>query len=296
MILVVGSTGMVGQEICRGLRKQGREVRGLVRATSNPAAVEALQKLGVQTVEGDLRDGGSLKAAVRGIEAVITTASAMPSRYEPGANTPATTDRDGYLSLIEAAEDAGVRQFVYTSFPPSPDSFPLEDAKRGVENRLRGSKMVHTILEPTFFSELWLSPMVGFDYPNQKAAIPGEGKNRISFISFHNVADFAVAALDCAPAQNKTLKLGGPEALSPLEAVKVFERVGGQSFDVSHIPVEALQGQMAAAEDPMQKSFAGLMLSYAAGAAIDMRETLKDLPVRLVSVEEYARQVVGTPA
>jgi uncharacterized protein YbjT (DUF2867 family) len=138
--------------------------------------------------------------------------------------------------------------------------------------------------------------MVGFDYANRKAAIPGEGKNPISFISFHNVADFAVAALDCAPAQNKTLKLGGPEALSPLEVVKVFERVGGQPFEVSFIPVEALQGQMAAAEDEMQKSFPGLMLSYAAGAAIDMRETLKDFPVRLISVEEYARQVVGTPA
>lgn len=33
------------------------------------------------------------------------------------------------------------------------------------------------------------------------------------------------------------------------------------------------------------------MLTYAEGKAIDMRETLKALPIRPTSVEEYARRV-----
>lgn len=293
MILVVGSTGMVGQEVCRRLRAKGNAVRGLVRPTSDPAAVGSLQQIGVETVQGDLRDASSLKAAVQGADAVITTASSMPLRYEPGANSPGLTDRAGYLSLIDAAQAAGVRRFVYTSFPPSPVTYPLEEAKRAVEDRLQRGEFIHTILRPTFFTELWFSPMVGFDAANRKAAIYGEGRNPISWISYRNVADFLVAALDCEQAYDTTLELGGPDALSPLDVVQVFERAGGQPFEVTHVPVEALRAQWEAAADEMQKSFSGLMLSYAEGKSVDMRETLRVMPVQLASVRDYAHQVLG---
>jgi hypothetical protein len=60
---------------------------------------------------------------------------------------------------------------------------------------------------------------------------------------------------------------------------------------VTHAPVAALQSQYAAAADPLQQSFAAFMLGYADGRAIEMRETLAAFPVRLTSVEEYARRV-----
>jgi uncharacterized protein YbjT (DUF2867 family) len=47
MNLVVGATGMLGGEICRRLAARGKPVRALVRATSDPAKVEALQALGI---------------------------------------------------------------------------------------------------------------------------------------------------------------------------------------------------------------------------------------------------------
>ena len=80
-----------------------------------------------------------------------------------------------------------------------------------------------------------------------------------------DVAQFAVRCLDNPAARNATLELGGPEALSPLEAVSIFEKVGGKPFEVQHVPVEALQGQLAAATDPMQASFTGLMIGVADG-------------------------------
>ena len=291
MILVVGATGLLGSEICGQLAARGKRVRALTRATSDPAKTDRLRALGAEVVPGDLRDADSLRAACRGVSSIITTASALPFAYQPGANSPQITDRDGYLSLIAAARDAGVQRFVYTSFPPVAIPFPLQDAKRAVEASLRSSGLTYTILQPTFFSEVWLSPGLGFDYPNRKATIYGDGTSTISWISYRDVAQLAVAALANPVALDATLELGGPEALSPLEAVGIFERIGGQPFEVAHVPVEALQGQLAAASDPMQQSFSGLMLAYARGKAIDMRETLKALPVRLTSVEEYARQV-----
>jgi hypothetical protein len=43
--------------------------------------------------------------------------------------------------------------------------------------------------------------------------------------------------------------------------------------------------------DRLRKSSSGLMLGYADGFTIDMRETLKASPSRLTSVEEQARRV-----
>ena len=293
MNLVVGATGMVGTEICRLIAASGKPVKALVRASSAAAKVDNLRRLGATVVQGDLRDGGSLKAACSGVNAVISTASAMPFAYSPGENTPQSTDQDGCLRLIDVAREAGVQQFVYTSIPPMAASFPLQDAKRAVEARLRDSGLMHTILRPTYFTEVWLSPAVGFDYSNFKAAVYGTGDNAISWISFLDVAQFAVASLDNPAARNTTLELGGPEGLSPRNVVNIFEKIGGKAFEVTPVPVEVLQGQLAGATDPMQRSFVALMLGYASATAIDMTATLKTFPLKLRTVEAYARSVMA---
>jgi len=291
--LVVGSTGLLGSEICRQLTARGQEVRSLVRQTSDPAKVQALRDRGAEVVMGDVRDRASLDAACRGVSAVITTTSAMPFSYQPG-NTIAEVDRDGQIGLIDAAKAAGVRHLVYTAFSHGIGaSFPLKDAKRVVEEHLVASGLTYTILLPSYFMEVWLSPAVGFDAAAAKAAIYGEGRSPISWISLVDVARFAVASLTNPAARDAALELGGPEALSPLEVVKIYEEAGGRPFEVQHVPESALAAQLEAATDGMQKSFAGLMLSYAHGNAIDMREMLQVFQVPVTSVHEYAQRALG---
>lgn len=296
MILVVGSTGLLGSEIVDQLVRSGEQVRAMAWTGDDPAVVEKVRNLGAGVVLGDLRDPDSLRAACAGISAVITTASSVPFCYRPGENTPKITDEDGALSLVDVAGKSGVDHFVYISFPVAPAKFPLQDAKRAVEGALPGSGMSYSILRPTFFPEVWLSPEVGFDYANRKAAIYGTGNQLISWISYRDAARFTVAALTNAAAHNVILPLGGPEKLSPLDVVKLFERVGGRPFEVTYVPAEALQQQLAASDDPMAQSFSGLMLGYANGSPIDMGETLRAFPFRLATVEEYARSVLETPA
>jgi uncharacterized protein YbjT (DUF2867 family) len=289
--LVVGATGMVGSEVCRRLTAAGKGVRALVRASSDPNKVSSLRAMGVETVPGDLRDRASLEAACKGVETVITTASSMPFAYVPGENDIRTTDLEGEMSLVDAARAAKVQHFVYTSFSGNIDlDFPLRNAKRAVEKHLAQSDMVYTILRPSYFMEVWLSPAVGFDAANARAAIYGDGSNPLSFIALGDVAAFAVASLENPAARNATLELGGPEALTPLQVVKVFEQAHGRTFDVQLVPAEALAAQQAAATDPMQQSFSGLMRCYAAGDPIDMRETLRAFPVTLTSVLDYVRR------
>jgi nucleoside-diphosphate-sugar epimerase len=56
MVLVAGSTGFLGREICRRLRDGGVAVRGLVRASSDQAVIATLEAQGVETMVGDVRD------------------------------------------------------------------------------------------------------------------------------------------------------------------------------------------------------------------------------------------------
>jgi hypothetical protein len=76
--------------------------------------------------------------------------------------------------------------------------------------------------------------------------------------------------------------------LSPLEVVRLAEETMGKTVVVQHVPEEALRAQRDAASDPLQQSFAGLMLNYAHGDTIDMADTLRALPVQhLKSVHDY---------
>ena len=62
-----------------------------------------------------------------------------------------------------------------------------------------------------------------------------------------------------------------PEALTPLEVVKMFEEEGGRAFEVETISEAKLREQFDSATDSLGKSFAGLLLQYAHGEAIEMR-------------------------
>src|SRR5262249_29687705 len=176
MNLVVGATGPIGLggEIWRQLRAAGESVRALVRPTADQERVANLKRCGVEFVEGDLKDRASLDAACQGVRVVISSATSTVSRQPD--DTIEAVDLAGQIQLVDAAKAAGVAQFIYISFSGNIDlDFPLRNAKRSVEQHLKESGLTYTILRPSYFVEAWLSPLVGFDFPNAKATIYGQG-------------------------------------------------------------------------------------------------------------------------
>src|SRR5262245_44995884 len=295
MYLVVGATGPVGLggEICRLLRAAGRPTRALVRPTSDARRVEGLRQAGVDLVQGDLKDRRSLQAACRDVRTIISTASMMVSRQPD--DTVERVDGQGHADLIDVAKAGGVESFVYTSFSGRIDrSFPFRNAKRDVEGHLKASGLAYTILRPAFYMEVWLTPIGGFDYLNGRATIFGEGHNKISWLSFYDVGRFALMCLDSDAARNAMFELGGPDALSPLEVVQIFERVSGRRFELDYASTRALSEQLDAADDSWLRSVAGLRRCYADGDIVDMRELTRLFPVTLTSVRDYAARVLAS--
>jgi dihydroflavonol-4-reductase len=94
--------------VARLLSERGHKVRALVRPASKLVDIEA------EPVTGDLRDSDSLQRAVAGCGLVFH----MAADYRLWAADPRElyqSNVDGTRNLLEAARDAGVEQFVYTS-------------------------------------------------------------------------------------------------------------------------------------------------------------------------------------
>jgi uncharacterized protein YbjT (DUF2867 family) len=214
MILVVGATGTLGEEICHRLPAHDLAVRALVRQTANPVRLEALRGAGVELCWGDLKNAGTLREACHGAEVVIYTASSTLSHL--GGDSIEAVDRQGQLSLIAAARAAGTKHFTFVSIPRNPvRESPLTRAKAEAERALADSGMGYTILSCNYFMEIWLSPVLGFDYVNRKVVLFGDGRAPISWVSYRDVAEFAVRSHLTPGAQSDP---GGGRAAGPQPA------------------------------------------------------------------------------
>lgn len=233
LILVAGGTGTLGGTIARRLLEQQRGVRVMTR---HPDRAAALGAAGAEIVQADLRDPASLGRACTGVTHVITTANAFMGR---GSDSVAAVDEAGNRNLIDAARQAGARQFVYTSALVRQVFLAVDyfAAKVRTEEYLRRSGMPWTILRPTAFMETW-ARMLGEPVLQQgKTTIFGSGTLPINFVAVDDVAAVAVMTLDRADALNAVVEIGGPENLTQLEVVEVFERLAGKRVKRSHMPV-----------------------------------------------------------
>ncbi|HEX3772768.1 MAG TPA: SDR family oxidoreductase, partial [Polyangiaceae bacterium] len=252
--LVVGATGFTGLEVVRLLRERGRDVRALVRPSALEGRRSLLTSLGAEIVAADLKESASLRDACAGVDTIVSTASGIKGRI-PGDSIE-TVDGEGQLSLVDEAERAGVRHFVFISFPNLEPDSALQRAKREVEVRLRRGIPVVTVLKPGHLMEEWLSPALGWDPMHGAVRIYGSGEQPISWISTRDVARFAAAAVHGSPVTGqKDLEMGGPETLTPSQAVTIFRELGAPSFKVDHVEESALDAQFNAAQSSLEKTF-----------------------------------------
>ena len=197
------------------------------------------------------------------------------------------TSRASWRSSKRRAGQASIDSCSSRSVKIRDIQFPLTVAKRTVERALKSSGMAYTILQASYFMEVWLTPALGFDAANGKVRMYGDGSQPISWISYRDVAKAAVAAVTEGTARNMVVELGGPQALSPREVVRMFEAAGAGEIATESVPEAVLAAQMKDATDSLQKSFAGLMLQCAAGDAIDTTTSSQLFPFQMTSVRDF---------
>ncbi|MBT2538730.1 SDR family oxidoreductase [Arthrobacter sp. ISL-69] len=291
MILVVGASGELGGRVAELLRSAGHEVRCLVRLNSDEAR---LREIGAEVVHGDLTVPASLKAACQDTDTVIATATAITRRL--AGTSPATiqaVDEEGMSSLVDAAEAAGVRRFVYISFTGADAAIgtPLARAKLATERRLAISSLQPVVVRSDAFQEVQFSPMARFDMAAGKITVIGKGNTKRRWVAAADVAAL-IAAVATEPNPPLMIEFGGPEPLTKNEAIAIATELTHHRMKVQRIPRSVAR----LAVRLLDRRNDALSSVFGAGLHQDLHEaTWDDKPLRerginARTVSEYLRE------
>jgi dihydroflavonol-4-reductase len=139
LAFVTGATGFVGSAVARTLLAAGIGVRGLARRQSAKANLDGL---GVELLEGDMRDPAAVRAGVEGARYVFHIAADY-RLWAPDPEEILRVNVEGTRVVMEAAAAADVERIVYTSsvatLKPRDDGKPADETRPLTESEAIGA-------------------------------------------------------------------------------------------------------------------------------------------------------------
>jgi uncharacterized protein YbjT (DUF2867 family) len=268
MILVVGGTGRLGNQIVRALRDDGHDVRALVRKGSE---YFWLNDTGTNYFFCDLRDAQSLHRALRDCDTVISSASV---RLESTDNNHKTL-ADGHIALWEAAKARGVGRAIFVSCAGVADGgdIPVFSSKRASEDALAASGIPYTVFRPGLFAANFADLLRRSDH-NGSVFLPGRTDAQVAPIHGPDVAAIIAAAVSDAYRQvgrDEVIDLAGPERMTVEAAWKSACAIAGVKPDYWKMPPSTLK-VVAAAVRPIVRRWANHFESLAVHFGSDQAE------------------------
>ncbi|TCO46772.1 uncharacterized protein YbjT (DUF2867 family) [Kribbella antiqua] len=229
-VLVVGATGSLGGKVVEELLKRGKNVRALVRPTTDPSRLESR---GVEIARGDMLDLDSLIAAMDGADAVITTAAG----YTRGGKNAHDIDTIGNANLAEAAHRAGIRRFVLTSIltcDQTPD-VPHFWHKKVTEDKLEQLGVPFVALRPGAFLDQLASAAGN---PIDKGRVIWIGKTNVplTFVRTSDLAAYLAAAVDAEADNGERIDIGWDRPVSLREVADLMGSRAGKKIKVWAVP------------------------------------------------------------
>lgn len=235
IILVTGATGQQGGAVLRHLRTRGYALRAMTRHPESAAALQ-LRDAGLDVVRADLTDRQSLDRALEGVARVF----AMGTPYNPGG--PDEELIQG-TNLGDAAKDAGVSQYVYSSVGGAErdTGIPHFESKWRIEQHLHSLDLPLTVFRPVWFFENFKTFAIqpqngGFIIP-----VPLSPDTPLQGLAVDDVGAFVAEAFDEPDSWlGRELELAGDELTLPQYA-RVMSGQMGKPVDYVQIPWEAVR-------------------------------------------------------
>jgi NAD(P)H dehydrogenase (quinone) len=223
-VVVTGASGHLGRLVAEELldRIPPSEI---VLVTRHPEAIADLGERGAAVRHGDFDDPDTLVGAFEGGESMLLISTLAVGRRVPQ-----------HRAAIEAAQAAGIRRLVYTSFPkPVADHpvGPIATEHGETEAILQQSGLEWTVLRNATYAELQVPPGALAVAGGKLYTNAGDG--RLVSVSRRDCARAAAAVMTTDGHAGKTYDVTGDEALSQAELVGLLSEVSGRTVEL--VPV-----------------------------------------------------------
>lgn len=258
LVTIFGGSGFVGRYIARRMAKEGWRVRVAVRRPNEALFVRPYGVVGqVEPVLANVRDDASVRAAIRGAEAVVNCVGILA---EGGKNGFDSVQAEGAARIARlAAEEGAARLVQISAIGADPESDSAYAASKG-----RGEAAV---LE-AFPGAVILRPSIIFgpedQFFNRFAAMTRMGPvlpvigadTRFQPVYVDDVAQAAVKGI-IGQAPGGIYELGGPDVRSFRELMEIMLTVIRRERLILNVPFFAA-GLMGAGFDFLQTVTLGL--------------------------------------
>jgi uncharacterized protein YbjT (DUF2867 family) len=275
-VLAVGAAGKFAGLVLPALAQRGANIRGLIHDASEAAVV---RKHGAKEVAvGDLTNRASLNAALKNVGSVFYIAPAFLFNEAAVGK-----------GVVEAAKDAGVRRFVFSSVIHPILSALTNHAEKGpVEEALLTSGMEYTFLHPTVFFQNFTQSWPGV-VQSGVFAEPWSAETRFSRVDYRDVAEVAAIALMEERLLYGTFELCAEGWLNRHEVAAMMGEILGRPIKAERVSPEMAAAGAGPGAAALEKMFDWYDQRGLVGSALTLRAVLGREPRTLRAfLEELA--------
>lgn len=232
-VLVTGATGTQGGAVVDALLsgEHGEwEVHGLTRDADSDAAA-ALAQRGVTVVEGNMTDEKRMRECCEGMDAVYCVTTFFQTGIED--------ERMQGKTVADAAKDAGVSHFVYSSVGGADSNTGLAhfESKYQVEKHIAAIGLPATVFRPVTFMQN-VPAMNGGEIAEGTLSMPLAGGVSLQYVDARDIGDAVALALS-NPERfvGQTVHLAGDDLTLEKMATVLSSHLGREIQPV-HLDVE----------------------------------------------------------
>lgn len=230
-VLILGATGYVGGRLAPLLLSRGYRVRAAGRSTAKITARVWGSHENLEVVAADLFDRGSLVEAMRGCEVVYYLVHSMSATSKDFAES----DRLAAYNAVEAANEAGVRRFIYLG-GLGEESADGPELSHHLRSRAEVGRILSlgcadtTVLRAAMILGSGSASFEILRYLTDRLPVmitPKWVNTRCQPISIRNVLGYLAGCLDAPETVGQTLDIGGPDVLTYAELFQIYAEEAG---------------------------------------------------------------------
>lgn len=282
-ILAIGAAGQFAGYVVPALAARGAVVRGFVKDAS---LAQSVRSQGASEIaQGDLRDRSAVDAALCGVDSLFYIAPAFLQ-----------DEADVGRSIVEAARNAAVRRFVFSSvIHPVISELENHIAKVRVEEAVLESGMEYTFLHPALFFQNYASSWTTI-MQSGVVAEPWSITSRFSRVDYREVAEVAAIALTEDRLLNGTFELCADGWLDRNDVAALLSDVLQRKIEPQRVDPEKAAANAGADAAGLRKMFDWYDKRGLKGNALTLRAILGREPKTLREYFSEFASSAKTPA